>query len=179
MEGFHPWYYFIFGWALNNRKAVAMDALKKLAGLKTLLIDDNEIIRDTLTMVFAHKNCAIKAVATAEEGLCTLERERFDIIICDFSLPGINGAEFFSRVGATYPNTIKILISGFASQNEVAEALEMGVDAFLNKPFSILALQELLTSLADKYLARNRNRQDPQEKKTTFKARIRAQSARL
>ena len=117
-----------------------MDAFQKLASLKTLLIDDNEIIRDTLTMVFAYKKCFIKAVATAEEGLHTLEGERFDIIICDFSLPGINGAEFFSRIMASYPNTVKVLISGYAGENTITRALETGVDAFIRKPFSLLAL---------------------------------------
>jgi len=141
-----------------------MEAFQKLAGLKILLIDDNEFIRDTLAMVFANQKCAAQALVTAEEGLRRLERERFDIIICDFSLPGINGAEFFRRVVATYPNTVKILISGFAGESAVAEALETGVDAFLKKPFSALALLELLTSLVGKHRTLDCNRQDPQKK---------------
>jgi DNA-binding NtrC family response regulator len=162
----------------TSRKAAAMDAFKKLAGLKTLLIDDNEIIRDTLTMVFAYKKCAIKAVATAEEGLATLRRERFDIIICDFGLPGINGAEFFRRVMASYPNTVKVLISGFAREDEVVEALEMGVGAFIKKPFSLIVLLEQLTPLVDKYQAANRNHRHPQEKKTTLKIKKKLKSQR-
>ena len=112
-----------------------MDLFRKLTGLKTLLIDDNEIVRDTLAMVFAYKKCFIKAVATAEEGLRALEEEGFDIIICDFSLPGINGAEFFRRVMAAYPDTVKVLISGYAVENTVVQALETGVDAFLKSLF--------------------------------------------
>jgi len=146
-----------------------MDAFQKLAGLKTLLIDDNEIIRDTLAMVFAYKKCFIKAVATAEEGLRSLEGERFDIIICDFSLPGINGAEFFSRVMASYPNTVKVLISGYAGENTITQALEMGVDAFIRKPFSLLALLEQLIPLVEKYRAAKHSHRRPREKKTAFK----------
>jgi len=141
-----------------------MEASKKLAGLKILLIDDNEFIRDTLMMLFAHQKCTAEAFATAEDGLRKLERERFDVIICDFSLPGISGTEFFSRIAAACPNTVKILISGFAGEKAVAEALEMGVDAFLKKPFSALALLELITSQVGRRRPTNRNRQDLQEK---------------
>jgi DNA-binding NtrC family response regulator len=141
-----------------------MNAFKILAGLKILLIDDNEIIRDTLAMFFEYKKCAIKAVATAEEGLGTLESERFDVIICDCSLPGLNGVEFFRLVVAYYPNTIKVLISGFARQNEIVEALEMGVDAFIKKPFSLSTMLEQLTPLVEKYQAANRNRRPPMKK---------------
>jgi len=146
-----------------------MDSFQKLAGLKTLLIDDNEIIRDTLTMVFAFKKCFIKSVATAEEGLRALERERFDIIICDFSLPGINGAEFFSRVMASHPNTVKVLISGYAGENTITQALETGVDAFIRKPFSLLALLDQLIPLVDKFRAAKGSHRHSQEKKTPFK----------
>ncbi|UCD79902.1 MAG: response regulator [Desulfobacterales bacterium] len=151
-----------------------MDAFKKLTDLKTLLIDDNEIIRDTLTMVFAYKKCFIKAVASAEEGLCALEGERFDIIICDFRLPGINGTEFFRRVMASYPNTVRmILISGYAGENEVAEALEMGVDAFIKKPFSLFALLEQLKPLVEKYRAAKHDHHHPSKKKPQLKSKSR------
>lgn len=154
---------------LYSRKAAAMEAYKKLAGLKILLIDDNELVRDPLKMLFVNQKSAVKAVATAEEGLRKLEGDVFDAIICDYSLPGINGTEFFKRAVAACPNTVKILISGFADENAIAEALEMGVDAFLRKPFSAFALQELLTSLVGKYRAKNCNRQHPPEKKTALK----------
>ena len=88
------------------------------------------------------------------------------MIICDFSLPGISGTEFFRRIGAACPNTVKILISGFAGEKAVAEALEMGVDAFLKKPFSALALLELLTPQVARHRPINCSCQDLQKKCT-------------
>ena len=146
-----------------------MDLFKKLTGLKTLLIDDNEIVRDTLTMVFSYKKCFIKAVASAEEGLRALEAEGFDIIICDFSLPGINGVEFFRQIMAAYPDAVKVLISGYAVENTVAQALESGVDAFLKKPFSLFALLEQLAPLTEKYQLAEHSRHHLPKKKTAFK----------
>ena len=74
-----------------------MNQFLKLKSLKTLLIDDNAIIRDTMKTIFAQKGCLLKAFETAEEGLQALEKERFDIIISDLQLPGIDGVEFFKR----------------------------------------------------------------------------------
>ena len=103
-----------------------MDSFKKLAGLKTLLIDDNQIVRDTLILAWVYKKCFIQAVASAEAGLSTLEKEHFDVIICDLRLPGINGVEFLKQAIQSHPDTIRVLFSGYGSEEIVAEAFEMG-----------------------------------------------------
>ena len=146
-----------------------MDSFKKLAGLKTLLIDDNQIVRDTLTLAWSYKKCFIKAVATAEAGLRALETEHFDVIICDFRLPGINGVEFFKRALQSQPDTIRVLISGYGSEKIIAEAFEVGVHEFMKKPFSLTALVGQLVSHVDKYLAGKRDRPEPVEKNNGFK----------
>ncbi len=92
----------------------------------------------------------LKTFETAEEGLQALERERFDIIISDFQLPGINGVEFFKRVMVTHPDTIKILISGYGNECTISEAFEIGVDAFIKKPFSLTAFIEKLLPHVEK-----------------------------
>ena len=148
-----------------------MDSFKKMAGLKTLLIDDNEIIRDTLTMFFAFKECFIKSVASAEEGLRALEGERYDIVICDFRLPGINGVEFFKQAIESHPDIVKILISGYGNEEIIAEAIEVGVHEFLKKPFSMKAFVEQLIPHVDKYLAGKLNHPKSTEKKLHLKAK--------
>lgn len=148
-----------------------MHPFSKLKGLKTLLIDDDEIIRDTLTMVYAFNKCFIKAVATAEEGLRALEGERFDIIICDFRLPGINGVEFFQQMIKFHPDTVRVLISGYGNEETIAEASEVGVHEFMKKPFSLTAFVEQLIPHVDKYLAGKLNLPEPVKKKTVFKGK--------
>ena len=146
-----------------------MDSFRKLAGLKTLLIDDNKIVRDTLTMVFAHKKCDIKAVTTAEAGLRALAAEHFDVIICDFRLPGIDGVEFFKQTAQTHPNTIRVLISGYGNEETIAEPFDAGVHEFMKKPFSFISFVDRLIPHIDKYLAAKLDRPEPVEKKTGYK----------
>ena len=128
-----------------------MNQFLKLKKLKTLLIDDNAIVRDTLQTIFAQKGCPLKAYETAEEGLQALEKERFDIIISDLKLPGIDGVEFFKQAMCSHPDTIRILISGYGDQSTVSEAFEIGVHAFIKKPFSLTIFLEQLMPYVEKY----------------------------
>ena len=79
-----------------------MDPFRKLAKMKTLLVDDDEMIRDALSLAFMNKGCFLQATETAEEGLRTLEKESFDII-SDLKLPGIDGLEFSKNLSRLWP----------------------------------------------------------------------------
>ncbi len=128
-----------------------MNQFLKLKNLKTLLIDDNIFIRDTMQMCFNQKNCLLKTCETAEEGLEALEKDHFEILICDYQLPGINGVEFFKRAVASHPDTIKILISGYVNESAISEAFDIGVHAFIRKPFSLVDFFEKLIPYVEKW----------------------------
>jgi two-component system response regulator HydG len=71
-----------------------MNPFENLKKKKTLLVDDDELIRDSLSIAFKKKGFLLQTAETAEEGLQALKREAFDIIISDFKLPRMNGLEF-------------------------------------------------------------------------------------
>ena len=112
-----------------------MDPFRKLAEMKTLLVDDNELIRDALILAFMNKGC-LQATETAEEGLRTLKKERFNVIISDLKLSGIDGLEFFRQANVYQPNTVKV---------------------YIEKPFIIKKLITSLALLVEKHNAMNSN----------------------
>jgi DNA-binding NtrC family response regulator len=122
-----------------------MDPFRKLIKLKTLLVDDDELIRDAFSLVFMNKGCFLKAAETAEEGLKALEEESFDIIISDLKLPGIDGLEFFRHATVSQPDTVKVLISAYGDEKVISKAFKIGVHEFIEKPFSF---NELISSLS-------------------------------
>ena len=122
-----------------------MDPFRKLAKMKTLLVDDNELIRDALSLAFMNKGCFLQATATAEEGLRTLEKESFNIIISDLKLPGIDGLEFFRQANVYQPNTVKVLITAYGGDDVASRASGIDVNDYIEKPF---ILKKLITSLA-------------------------------
>ena len=121
-----------------------MNHFNELKNVKTLLVDDDELIRDSLCMVFATKGCFIKVAETAEEGLRALEEEKFDIIISDLRLPGIDGLRFLRFAALIQPDPVKLLITAYKDDHVLTEALRIGVNEFIEKPFSVDAFIDLL-----------------------------------
>jgi DNA-binding NtrC family response regulator len=121
-----------------------MNPFNELKQVKTLLVDDDELIRDSLKIAFATKGCSMRVAETAEEGLQAIKEERFDIIISDFRLPGMNGLDFLKLATVTHPEAVNILITAYRDEYLFSEAIRLGITEFIDKPFSVKALAELL-----------------------------------
>ena len=124
-----------------------MDLFSVLKKKKILLIDDDEWIRGSMTLFFESEECRIKALETAEEGLEELKEHVYDIIIIDYKLPGINGLEFLERIQDLYPNAIRILISAYGNKKVVDKAKNIGIQDYIEKPFTSEIIEECLTRL--------------------------------
>ena len=127
-----------------------MDLFSKLKGMKILLIDDDEWIRDSLNIFFESEGCHIIAFETAEEALEQLKGESFDIIIADYRLPGMDGLEFFNRIEESHSHAIKIIITAYKSEKVIAEAKRRGIKDFIDKPFTTKTILETLSRLINK-----------------------------
>jgi len=121
-----------------------MNPFNELKQVKTLLVDDDEFIRDSLKIAFTNKGCYLRAAETAEEGLQAIKEEQFDIIISDFRLPGMNGLDFLKLATLTQPQAVNILITAYRDEYCFSEAIRIGVTEFIEKPFSVKALVALL-----------------------------------
>ncbi len=132
-----------------------MNPFNELKQVKTLLVDDDELIRDSLKIAFATKGCPMRVAETAEEGLRAIGEERFDVIISDFRLPGIDGLEFLKLAAISCPGCVNILITAYRDDYLFSQALRMGVTEFIDKPFSVKVFVNLL-ALALKRQEKNR-----------------------
>ena len=126
-----------------------MDLFSKLKEMKVMLIDDDRWIRDSLTSFFEGEGCRLLALETAEEGMKILKDQIYDIIIADYRLPGIDGLEFFKRIQDTQPNTMKILITAYKDQKVVSEATKIGIQGFIEKPFTSKTIEQTLSWLIE------------------------------
>jgi YesN/AraC family two-component response regulator len=122
----------------------------KLKNLKTLLIDDDEFVRGSLLLFFETRNCYLLAVETAEEGMEALKKQSYDIIITDYKLPGMDGLEFLRRIKKQHPDVMKILITAYGSKAVAAEANVIGIDEFIEKPFTPEIIEHSLAKLIEK-----------------------------
>jgi DNA-binding NtrC family response regulator len=127
-----------------------MDLYQKLRGLRLLLIDDDEYVRDSLCLFFESEGCQILTLKTAEEGLNVLNKQDFDIIIIDYRLPGLDGLEFLRQVQKRNLVAMKILITAYGSEKLFAEARKLGVHEYISKPFTSEEIEASLNHLIKK-----------------------------
>ncbi|MCD6115865.1 response regulator [bacterium] len=121
-----------------------MTIYTKIRNMKTLLIDDDKWIRNSMSIVFENEDCYLKAVETAEEALKELKVEKYNIIICDYKLPGIDGIEFFEKIKDIYMDTIKILITAYGNKSITEDAICLGVNDVIEKPFTTKTIENSL-----------------------------------
>ena len=124
-----------------------MDPFNKLKELKMLLIDDDEWIRDSLSLYFEARGCSLKALETAEEGIEALKKQNYDIIVTDYRLPGMDGLEFLKRIQDSHPQAMKILITAYRSEDVVSKAIRIGIHDFIDKPFTTKTIEDSLSRL--------------------------------
>ena len=113
-----------------------MDIFNRIKNMKILLVDDDEWIRDSLSLFFETEGCNLLTFETAEEGLEALEQKDYDIVISDYKLPGMDGLEFLRRVKEKQPNAFEILVTAYANCEIEKEAKMLGVKDIIPKPFS-------------------------------------------
>jgi len=122
----------------------------KLRQMKILLIDDDEWIRDSLSLYFEGEGCHLLALETAEEGIEALKGQNYDIMMVDYRLPGMDGLEFLKRIQGPCPHTKKVLITAYKSKEVVSKAIKIGIDGFIEKPFTTRNMEESLSRLIAK-----------------------------
>ncbi len=114
---------------------------------RALVADDDGDVCALLTLVLAPE-CEVTAVHDAETALGLLANGAcFDVIISDFMLPGISGLEFVERVRHDQSTRTPILMMSGHGQIISERARQAGVDAFLDKPFTLSQLRATLRSL--------------------------------
>jgi len=124
-----------------------MNLFEKLKTMRILLIDDDEWVRDSLKLFFESEGCHITPLETAEEGLELLRNQKYDIIITDYWLPGINGLDFLKRIGKSTGDAVKILITAYGSHEVLAEAKNLGIHSLIAKPFTSNTVEMVLSRL--------------------------------
>jgi type II secretory ATPase GspE/PulE/Tfp pilus assembly ATPase PilB-like protein/FixJ family two-component response regulator len=102
-----------------------------------LLVDDEPNVLKALQRVFRQENYQIVTASNADEALQFLVKEPVQLIISDFKMPGMNGGELLRQVKASYPDTIRIMLTGHADTAAVMGAIKEGaVYKFILKPWN-------------------------------------------
>lgn len=117
---------------------------------RILLVDDEQSVLNALRRFFRRSGYDVTTSTSGREGLAILESsEPFHLVISDYRMPEMNGVEFLSAVRARWPETVRIVLSGFADTNAIISATNEGnIYKFIPKPwdepFLLQSVQEAL-----------------------------------
>ena len=114
-----------------------------------LVIDDEPIIRANLAEFLVQEKFAVQTASTGELGLQMLARHKFDAILCDVNLPGIDGLEVLERVSQASPETFVLLITAYATVESAIDAFHKGAHDYLMKPIILKEVQRKLVRLLE------------------------------
>ena len=110
-----------------------------------LIVDDNLALAENLAEILADAGVAHPVVASSgEQALALVAETRFDVMVTDMRMPGMNGAELIHRVRAVDPDLPILIMSAFTADKQLADARHDGVLSVLTKPTPIPRLLELV-----------------------------------
>jgi two-component system phosphate regulon sensor histidine kinase PhoR len=133
-----------------------------------LVIDDEERVREGCRKVLARDGYAVTIAESGEVGLKMIERRHYDIILLDLMMPSLSGFDVLAHVKTLHPDTVIIVITGYATVENSIEAMKRGAFDFIPKPFS----PEQLRVLTKKAIEYTRTMQDIADEKSRMRVLI-------
>jgi len=116
-----------------------------------LIIDDDPIVRKTLTDILKIKGYEPFAAKDGAEGFVLLRQHRPQVVLIDLGLPDMPGLEVLKTVRAEYPTTEAIIVTGNASLDSAIEATNKGAFSYIQKPYDMERLLLLVRQAVEKW----------------------------
>ncbi|MBU7032264.1 MAG: response regulator [Theionarchaea archaeon] len=116
---------------------------------RILVVDDNISFCRTMSSVLSRKGFEVTITTSGPDALQQISTTPFDIVFMDIKMPSMNGVEAFKRIKEINPHTIVIMMTGYAVENLVEEALGEGAYSVLHKPFDFEDVLTLIDSIVN------------------------------
>ncbi len=103
--------------------------------VKILVADDEAMMRNLILKILETQGYQVTVVSSANEALEKLKTENYDLLMTDVKMPGMTGFDLLKQVKAEWPGMAVIIMTGYGDAYSVKEALLLGADEYLSKPF--------------------------------------------
>ena len=105
--------------------------------LRILILDDEPIVCKRLKPSLEKLGFEVDTFTRSFEAMQAVEKSRYDIIVTDLKMEGMDGMRFLQEAKKLYPETEVIVITGFATMDTAKQSFQKGVFDFVAKPFSL------------------------------------------
>jgi CheY-like chemotaxis protein len=120
---------------------------------RILVAEDDEAVREFVRRALGYSGHEVTTVDDGSQALEALERQRFDLLITDIVMPGLDGIALALKVSKEQPKLPILLMTGYAAERQRAHNLEALIHRVISKPFS---LKEISEAAADALTATER-----------------------
>ena len=114
---------------------------------RVLVVDDESEIREFLADVLTEEGYDVVSASSGEEAILEANIGKFDIVLLDVRMPGIDGIKAYWNIKKINPSTRAIIMTTFYNENEITACIHKGVDIYLPKPFEVPDLLALLKTI--------------------------------
>lgn len=120
-----------------------------LAREKILVVEDEQEIQDLIVMQLQRDGYAVQALGSGEEAVNYLAKEKFDLVVLDWMLPGVSGLELVRiiRHKSSQPSLPILMVTARVESGDIISGLEAGADDYVTKPFDSSVLLARVRSL--------------------------------
>lgn len=109
---------------------------------KVLVVDDSDFMRMMLEDILTHHGHTVLQAKGGQECLDLLQSETVDVCLLDIGMPGMDGMEVLRRIKESWSKLKVVMLSALCQESNVRQALQLGADAFVVKPFQPTCLIE-------------------------------------
>jgi two-component system cell cycle sensor histidine kinase/response regulator CckA len=123
------------------------EELEMATGAKILVVDDNDVFLIVVSKMLSRLGYEVSAADSAENGLSIFLKNKFDVVLSDFEMPGMDGVSFACSVKKSAPLTRVVIMTG-AGKETVFSRKSTAVDEVISKPFTLAEIGETIQNLS-------------------------------
>ena len=118
---------------------------------KVLVVDDNNDLRIVVSKLLSRLGYEVSSADSGENGLSIFLKNKFDVVLSDYEMPGMDGVAFACSVKKSSPRTPVVIMTG-AGKETVFSRKSTAVDEVISKPFTLTEIDETIQNLSGKAL---------------------------
>jgi CheY-like chemotaxis protein len=103
--------------------------------VRILVADDEPLMRNLILRILESEGYQVTLASSGTEALEHLRKEKYDILLSDIKMPGLNGIDLLKNVKASFEDMVVIMMTGYGEAYSIKQALMDGADEYITKPF--------------------------------------------
>jgi len=114
-----------------------------------MVVDDELIVRESLAAWLEEEDVIVDRAESGEQAMDLMERDLYDILFVDIKMPGMGGFALVEKMKKAYPTTVAVIMTAYGTVDHAVQAMKLGANDFLVKPFDPEGLSLLVTKLLE------------------------------